>query len=223
MEKNNIVTAEEMTFWNNSEMVSHFALKKPDQNVSEKLSKIPNCSQKKAIDLGCGGGRHTELLFTLGFDVYACDVNPEMIKSTIARMKNKFPSYTEKIVFGDVVSPPFTNNYFDVIVSTGVLHQVKSLKDYEKAIFNLSRLIKPGGIACLHIFTNKTVDPSLTEISPNVFVTKEQVWMTMISKEHFYLLMKKNGFELEEEISEITKNVNTGPRSILKANFIKPI
>lgn len=209
-------------FWNNPNISRYFRKKECDFRVEEKLSKIKNRNKMNALDLGCGGGRHTELLCRIGFLVYAIDISPEMIKTTKNRIR-KIHNQPKFIGKGSILNIPFNDIFFDIVVATGVLHQVKNLIEYEMAVKELSRVIKENGVICLNIFTNKVLDETYTKTNDDEFsyITKEGLPMCLINKNTFYKLMKKYNLTLMEELSEDIKQENTGPRAALRCNFIK--
>jgi ubiquinone/menaquinone biosynthesis C-methylase UbiE len=120
------------------------------------------------------------------------------------------------------VNLPFASETFDVVITTGVLHQAKNVNEYEAAIKELSRVMKPNGLVCLNIFTSLVLDESYLRLSDAfVFQTKEGLEMTLLSKTTFYELMLWYGLVLEEELSEDVVEENTGKRSVLRCNFVK--
>jgi ubiquinone/menaquinone biosynthesis C-methylase UbiE len=168
--------------------------------------------------LGCGGGRHTEMLVNMGFDTYAVDINTEMIEITKRRT-----GIDNKINYGEILNIPHEDNFFDVVVTTGVLHQAKNLIEYKKAILELERICKNGAVVCLNIFTNDLFDESYIHKNQedyNEVETKEGLLMYLISKEDFVEIMKQSGFVLENYQLDFV-NENTGQRAVFRANFIK--
>ncbi|PJZ54738.1 class I SAM-dependent methyltransferase [Leptospira adleri] len=115
----------------------------PDENLVRMLSKIKTTSKessipKKALDFGAGSGRHCLLLNEFGYQVYATDYTENSVQ-TISR---EYP-FVNASVSGN---PPysFEDDFFDVIVSWGVLHYntaqlAKQILDEKK------RILKPGG------------------------------------------------------------------------------
>lgn len=215
----------EKRFWNSKDMVGYFKDKPADPRVINRLNLLQDRSSLKALDLGCGGGRHSEMLISMGFQTYGCDINEMMIDATKERISPLVDkSYVQNhFLSGSIVNIPFKDNFFDVVVTTGVLHQAQSLEDYRDAIVELSRVCKTGAVICLNIFTNKTWDETYKRVKDEEYsvITKEGVYMTLLPKEIFYQLMKTNRFILESELGEDTKEENTGMRSVLRANFIK--
>ncbi len=70
-----------------------------------------------------------------------------------------------------------------------------------------------------NIFTNKSIDKKLNKINSNVFITKEGLLMTLLSKKEFLSLCKKHNLKQEGDIIEYIKNIETGKRSIIKVKF----
>lgn len=210
-------------FWNNSQNVNYFSQKPADQRIVKRLENFlsNNKSDKKlsALDLGCGGGRHTEMLFKMGFETSAMDLNPQMLRATLKRVGKK---NLQSVKRGSIVKLPFRDKSFDVVVTTGVLHQAKNIYEYQAAIKELSRVLKPQGIVCLNIFTSALLDDTYMRLSDAfVYQTKEGLDMTLLSKATFYELMEWYDLALEEELSEDSVDENTGKRSVLRCNFVK--
>lgn len=218
------MTDQESLFWNDSDIVNYFALKPADPLITKRLEQTTLHTGASALDLGCGGGRHSELLAQFGYETVSVDVNPAMIAHTQHRLARQ--SLVGHCAMMSISGLGFASGTFDIVVSTGVLHQAKSDAEYNKAISEVSRVLKPGGLFLMNVFTNATWDetyrvPNAHE--PNTVLTAEDLWMTLISKESLYARAMNNGLLLEEELGEIVRRENTGPRSVLKAHFIKAI
>ncbi len=208
-------------FWNNHNIVGYFRDKPADYRIRERLEKLDHSERKtmKALDLGCGGGRHTELLVELGFQTHIIDPNPKMLYTTTKRVGS---GALKSVRRGVMTKLPYLDNTFDVVITTGVLHQAHSISEYELAIHELSRIVKKSGIVCLNIFTSKVIDESMKKTNRMfAYQTKEGLSMTLLDKRCFYEMMAWGGFSLENEIAEDVVSENTGPRSVLRCNFIK--
>ncbi|MBY0309855.1 class I SAM-dependent methyltransferase [Patescibacteria group bacterium] len=208
-------------FWNSRKNVQYFKDKPADPRIEKRLIEFRqnSATHVEALDLGCGGGRHTELLVTLGFSTHAIDLNPQMLRCTKDRVGGNNIITLKR---ASIIKLPFRNNFFDVVVTTGVLHQAKNITEYQLAICELSRVVKQGGLVCLNIFTSAKLDPTYRK-NKDVFSfkTKEGLDMTLLNKELFYNMMSWYGLTLEQELSEDFVQENTGERSVLRCNFIK--
>jgi len=108
---------------------------------------------EKVLDVGCGSGvllnEAAKRLTTgkaLGIDIWA----PHTGGGNYALlMKNaQAEGVADKIEFkqADVRKLPFEDSTFDVIVSSGALHHIsREMSDHEKAMNEMTRVLKPGG------------------------------------------------------------------------------
>lgn len=105
---------------------------------------------KECLDAGCGGGRYTTALASLGFkSVIGIDMGTKGIEDARKRISN-FP-LKDKIEFmvGNVLELPFEDDRFDFVFSNGVLHHTN---DPEKGIDEIYRVLKPGGKTWLYLY-----------------------------------------------------------------------
>ncbi|GBF41794.1 methyltransferase domain protein [Leptospira ellinghausenii] len=109
----------------------------PDENLVRLLSKIdpPN---RKALDFGCGSGRHTFLLQSFGYEVKACD----NAKTTIDSLTNSEPSI--QFLHTPNLPLPFEPEEFAVIVSWGVFHY-NNRSEAKELLSSLYRSLAPNG------------------------------------------------------------------------------
>lgn len=193
--------------------------------VMQRLSRISEPRTKVILDIGCGTGRNGVAAMALGFVVHMCEPNPAMVKATTESIRLRFSGSTpyQRVISGMMTTLPYQSQSFNAVIACGVLHQADSLAEYSLAMSELSRVARQSCVVALNVFTDKVVDSNLVRITgePHSFITAEGLPMTLLPKQVFYRMMDKYGFELEEEICEEVKIENTGPRAILRANFVK--
>ena len=122
-----------------------------------KLNKI-----KTVLDYGCGSGLHVNLwkkVFPFA-EIYFCDISFVALEKLV----KKYPEFKLKCVEVKEDRAPFNNDFFDVIVSIGVMEHVEDLNNYLRDIY---RLLKPGGIfiwstPCANRFSIEYVYSKLT-------------------------------------------------------------
>lgn len=120
-----------------------------DANVFNYLKKtLPNnLNEKIIIDLGCGDGRWSKYLNSLGTkQIYAVDNSEEMIKKATQNLRNL---KNKKIICADIQKLPFQNNSIDIGLSTFSLMYFENL---ETVINEIGRVLKSNGL--LYITTN---------------------------------------------------------------------
>lgn len=99
----------------------------------------------KLLDLGCGIGRHVIFGDTMQTDSYGIDLSESAI--SIARdwaLKSGLKNVENRILQGDITAMPFSDCFFDFIVSHGVLDSM-SMKNAIASVKEANRVLKPGG------------------------------------------------------------------------------
>ncbi len=109
------------------------------------------------LDFGCGDGGFDEISEDRlhlgswveangGTDTMGIDIDQGKIHQARRNISNG-----TKFICCNGMSMPFADSYFDVVHECGVLHHIK---DYQKALREIARVLKPGGI----LFLKESVD-----------------------------------------------------------------
>ncbi len=108
----------------------------------------------RALDLGCGSGRHSNMLADRYREVLGVDVSEPMLE--IARTRRPRPNVTyQQRDLGDVRAD--TDGRFDLVFSVNTLHHVS---DLEQALGQIRDLVVPGGRVVL--VDNVAARPAIT-------------------------------------------------------------
>lgn len=78
-------------------------------------------NEKPILECGCGTGKTSVYLSSLGIKTYAMDIEEAMVKETKKRSRKINPSNLVKVFNGDIREIPYKNKYFSVTHSSGVL------------------------------------------------------------------------------------------------------
>lgn len=115
----------------------------------EKFYELKGGGGARILDAGCGIGVFSRFYARKGssFKVYAIDIAPQAVEIT----QKSFEIFGLKgeIKLGSVEEIPYPDNYFDYIVSNGVIHHTLNT---EKAVDEFYRVLKPGGLASVCIY-----------------------------------------------------------------------
>jgi len=117
----------------------------PEIKPFAEFDKFPG---KKLLEVGVGAGTDFLQWVRGGTRAYGLDLTQEAID----HVKHRLDIYgfeSEKLVVGDSENLPFEDNFFDVVYSWGVIHHTP---DTEKAMHEIIRVLKPGGIAKIMIY-----------------------------------------------------------------------
>lgn len=101
------------------------------------LDEFPS-NKPKALDIGIGGGRYTMSLVNKGVDTIGIDTGINPLKYASEQVDAKF-------IRASVTDLPFKKESFDLVICIELLHHFTD-EVLEKALAEISDVIKPGGI-----------------------------------------------------------------------------
>lgn len=96
---------------------------------------------KRALDIGCGNGRHTELLADHADSVVGADASVELLR--IARERVPEATFIE----GDAASLPFVDDAFELAVYVATLHHLPERRLRRRSLDELARVLTSDGAA----------------------------------------------------------------------------
>lgn len=109
------------------------------EDFLKELSSLPK--NALVLEAGCGTGKDLADIREKGFRVAGFDISRKMTEEAGKKLKEK--NFNDVRVFvGDAERIPFENEFFDSVVMVATLHH---LKDTEKGIREMNRVLKKGG------------------------------------------------------------------------------
>jgi 2-polyprenyl-3-methyl-5-hydroxy-6-metoxy-1,4-benzoquinol methylase len=106
---------------------------------------------RRALDLGCGEGRHTILLARLGYRVTAMDLEPAAL--ALAKAACRKAGVGARFESGDALALDAGAAY-DVVLDYGVFHHVVK-RDWPRYRRSVAGALVPGGHLMLSVFSMK--------------------------------------------------------------------
>jgi 2-polyprenyl-6-hydroxyphenyl methylase / 3-demethylubiquinone-9 3-methyltransferase len=160
--------------------------------------KIP-LKEKKALEVGCGGGVLTEEIARMGFSTFGVDPSQASLHVAINHSSPGGPNINYSGGSGEAL--PYRDQVFDVVFCCDVLEHVR---DLPKVISEISRVLKPGGV-----FVYDTLNRTLFSKFVVIKVAQEwkrwafmpaniHVWEMFIKPAELKLLLKQNNLEWKE-------------------------
>jgi ubiquinone/menaquinone biosynthesis C-methylase UbiE len=96
---------------------------------------------QKLLDVGCGEGHYVRDAIEEGIDAYGIDISSYALENALDTVK-------ERISFGSITQIPFADYEFDVMTAFDVIEHIHP-KDTLKAVAEIRRVLKPGGIVIM--------------------------------------------------------------------------
>ena len=133
------------------------------------LAPLVDRSGELILDLGCGDGRHLELLFKLGFDAVGLDLSSHLLERARARNSGS-PGFP--LVRGDMRHLPFVENSFASVLSLfTAFGYFGSPAANREPVREIARALKPAGRWFLDYFDGDRV---LTELGSGETKTRDR-------------------------------------------------
>lgn len=185
--------------WRSAE--GRLAWSRPEEDVLACAQECFDKGARRALDLGCGIGRHALALAEIGFDVDALDGS----ESGPAELKRSAESLglPIRVHNGLMTDLPFEKSVFDYLLSFNVIYHGDP-KIVGKALSEIRRVVKSGGTLQLTMLSKRNVFFGKgEEIAPNTFVDPNALDDKV--HPHFYcnaaeLIALLEGFEIRSLI-----------------------
>lgn len=126
-------------------------VKGPTREVAALLRRVARRGDR-ALDLGCGEGRHAIFLAKLGCRVDAVDLEPRALRLAAAEARRA--GVRIRFRAANALKLPFSDATFDVVVDYGCFHHVVK-PDWKRFVREVRRVLRPGGHLSLSVFSTK--------------------------------------------------------------------
>jgi ubiquinone/menaquinone biosynthesis C-methylase UbiE len=163
----------------------------------------------RLLDLGCGGGYLflNLALHGLAAECYAADISKGALKVTEKKATNF--GIAGFFIECDFENLPLKDASFDMIAGNGVLHH---LPDMEKALSEIKRVLKPGGIAIFLHEPNKRGNEICSAVIKGVYFLPMifAIFLRKISKKevtHRANVHPTDSYPYLNQFEQIAKNI----------------
>ena len=145
-------------FWERAEIVRDFAERAPDVRLAA-LLEAEGATFRRALDIGCAGGRNTVYLASRGIEVHAVDASSAMVAETRRRLaevvgEGPAAARVRQRRMDDLGDYP--DEHFDLVLALGIWHSAASWPEWQRAVAEATRVLVPEGRLLLSQFTPQT-------------------------------------------------------------------
>ncbi len=141
---------------------------KPEEDVARLIAFLGQAGPVKALDLGCGVGRHALAFARAGFETEAVDLS----EAGLAELEKT--ARAEGLTISTGLAPmtelPFEDNSFDYVLSFNVIYHGDPAI-VAKAVAEIARVLKPGGVYQGTMLSKRNGNFGVgTEVAPDTYV-----------------------------------------------------
>jgi SAM-dependent methyltransferase len=128
-----------------SELLAEFG--QIDIYVFDQLLRGQITSSMRVLDAGCGAGRNSQYLMRCGAEIYGVDSDPNQVARIREVASEVAPGLSpEHFRVARLDDLPFPGAYFDALICSAVLHFSNNTAEFEKAVAEMWRVLRPGGV-----------------------------------------------------------------------------
>jgi len=127
-------------------IASHFS-KTREYAWPEVESFLEGRSATRALDVGCGNGRHTEALVAHAETAVGVDISRGLLDEAVSRARGRGFSDAAAFVHGDAASLPVRDDAVDLAVYVATVHHLSPRAARVESLNELARVLAPGEVA----------------------------------------------------------------------------
>jgi SAM-dependent methyltransferase len=146
-------------FWERPDVVQSFAAREPDVRLVRLLADSGAGAYRRALDIGCAGGRNTIYLAQQSIEVHAVDGSSAMVAETRRRLAAVLgeANARSRVQQGRMDElGRFPDGHFDLVLALGIWHSAADWGEWRRAVAAATRVLSRGGLLLLSHFTPAT-------------------------------------------------------------------
>lgn len=154
------------------------------------------------LDAGCGSGRNMHWFLQNHFNITGIDTN----EAAIQKLKDKYPGLRNTFSVLPVENTGFSDNHFDHMICSAVLHFANSTAQFKLMFAELLRVLKPGGSLFIRMATDIGIEDKVELIADGVYVIPDGSTRFLLTRQLLAGCMQQNKLSFIEPIK--TTNVD---------------
>ena len=103
-------------------------------------------SADRALDVGCGNGRHTELLADRATTAVGVDLSRGLLREAGRRARDRGFDDAAVFVHGDAAALPIGTAAVDLALYVATVHHLPSRDARVRSLSEVARVLRPGGV-----------------------------------------------------------------------------
>ncbi len=151
-------------------------------------------NRMKILDAGCGYGRNIIYFLNTGYPVFAIDQSPEAIEYTrklSSQLAPDLPLTNYQVALVDKI--PFSDNYFDVVIASAILHFARDDNHFNGMIHELWRVLEEGGMLFARLASSIGIENKISPLGNNRYHLPDGSDRFLVDEEKLLSITSKLG------------------------------
>lgn len=158
------------------------------------------------LDAGCGGGRNLYYFLRNSYDVYGVDADARAISAVQELSAMWAPSNpVGNFQVSAVEHLPHADNFFDLVISSAVLHFAQDHNHFDDMLRSMWRVLKPGGFLLARLASDIGIENLVQPLGNGRHLLPDGSTRYLVNQEVLLAYTTELGAELFEPIK--TTNV----------------
>lgn len=158
----------------------------------------------KVLDAGCGEGRNLVYFLNAGFNVFGVDIDPTAINAVRFLAGSIRPDLgKEQFQLADLENLSYDDNYFELIISSAVLHFANSDNHFNKMFAELIRCLKPQGTLFIRMTSNIGIEKLALAKGNGRFLIPDGTVRYLMTREKIKELIDTYSLEFKEPLKTV--------------------
>ncbi len=154
-------------------------------------------SSMKLLDAGCGHGRNSEYFIRNNYDISGFDRKEASLNDLKANIPIWNPDFnSSKFKLGNIENPPFSDQRFDFIISSAVLHFAESRKHFIQLFEAMIQLLSPQGILWIRMCAKHTIESYAEQIEEDIYFLPDESTRYLLDLKVLAQLQQKHHLQL---------------------------
>ncbi len=172
-----------------------------DQILKNQFSK-----EMSILDAGCGRGRNLIYFLRNGCQVFGVDHNGKAINYVRELSRSLAPQIpAENFQVSNVEAMPFPNEYFNVVISSAVLHFADDEWHFRRMLEEMWRVLKSGGLLFVRLASSIGIEDKIELIKERTYLLPDGSERFLVDEELLISITSQLGAIFAEPIK--TTNV----------------
>ncbi|WP_295653721.1 class I SAM-dependent methyltransferase [uncultured Mucilaginibacter sp.] len=177
-----------------------------DIYLFDQLLKGTYAGVKTVLDAGCGGGRNLVYFLQNGYEVWGIDPNREALEAVKELSQMLAPENpTSNFIMAPSENLPFEDSYFDLVISSAVLHFAQSQTHFDAMLQSMWRVLKPGGYLFARLASDIGIETLIKSLANGRYLLPDGSERFLVNQEMLLNYTKMLNARLHEPIK--TTNV----------------